>query len=145
MLSIWFVGVVGDLDERHDHVGGVAVRVVLRRTRRLRPPAHGWLETGSTTAGLTSLDRPTPGEVSQHLAAAEVRAGIACLDLSQVRFFAAAGVRMIFAAHTAATSPDGGIRVVCSTDVMQTLQLCRLTGTNGLHVTATPETRNGGG
>lgn len=51
---------------------------------------------------------------------AEIHAGIICLDLSAVRFFAAAGVRMMFTIRASATSLDGGVRVVCSPQVMRT-------------------------
>jgi anti-anti-sigma factor len=76
---------------------------------------------------------------------AEIRAGIIGLDLSLVRFFGVAGIRVLFAARTAATSRDGGLRVVCSPEVMRTLQLCRLTVLRGLHLTAPAKTRDGDG
>jgi anti-anti-sigma factor len=78
-------------------------------------------------------------------AVAEIRAGVACLDLSQVRFFGAAGVRMMFALRAAAASLDGGVRVVCSPEVMRTLQVCRLTAVDGLWMMAAPEVRDGRG
>src|SRR5690349_20826344 len=46
-------------------------------------------------------------------AVAEIRDGTVCLDLSQVRFFGAAGTRMMFAARAAAAAVDGQVRVVC--------------------------------
>lgn len=76
-------------------------------------------------------------------ATAEVKTGVACLDLSQVRFFGAAGVRMLFAVHAAAL--DGGMRVVCSPEVMRTLRVCRVTRVDGLPVTAAPDPGPGGG
>jgi len=50
-------------------------------------------------------------------AVSEIRAGVVGLDLSQVGFFAAAGVRLLSAARTA-TTLDGGVLVVCSPEVI---------------------------
>jgi anti-anti-sigma factor len=78
------------------------------------------------------------------LAVAEIRAGIVCLDLSQVRFFAAAGIRLLFATRSAAAALDGRVRVVCSREVMRTLELCRLTAIDGLRMSPAPPSRDGG-
>jgi anti-anti-sigma factor len=75
-------------------------------------------------------------------AVAEIRAGTVCLDLSQVRFFGAAGTRMMFAARAAAAALDGQVRVVCSREVMRTLELCRLTAVDGLLLRPVPRTRD---
>ncbi len=77
------------------------------------------------------IDQSNADELAAR-AVAEVRAGTACPDLSQVRFFGAAGLRVMFAAQAVATSLDGGIRVVCSPEVMRTLQICRFTVDHGL-------------
>jgi len=69
---------------------------------------------------------------------AEIRAGALGLDLSQVRFFAVAGVRILIAVQSAATFPDGGLPVVCSPETMRTLWVCGLTGTDGLRFTEAP-------
>lgn len=77
-------------------------------------------------------------------AVAEIRTGTVCLDLSQVRFFGVAGTRMVFAARAAAAALDGHVRVVCSREVMRTLELCRLTGVDGLRLSPVPRSRDGG-
>jgi hypothetical protein len=51
---------------------------------------------------------------------------------------------MISAARTA-TTLDGGVRVVCSPEVMRTLRLCWYTGVDGVRVTTTSELQDGGG
>jgi anti-anti-sigma factor len=68
----------------------------------------------------------------------EIRAGAVGLDLSQVRFFAVAGIRILDAVQSAATFPNGGLLVVCSPEAMRTLRVCGLTGTNGLRFTEVP-------
>jgi anti-anti-sigma factor len=78
-------------------------------------------------------------------AVAEIRDGTVCLDLSQVRFFGAAGTRMMFAARAAAAAVDGQVRVVCSREVMRTLELCRLTAVDGLRLRPVPRTRDDDG
>jgi anti-anti-sigma regulatory factor len=77
-------------------------------------------------------------------AVAEIRAGVVCLDLSQVWFFGAAGTRMMFAARAAAAALDVRMRVVCSREVMRTLELCRLTAVDGLRLSPVPRTPDGG-
>jgi anti-anti-sigma regulatory factor len=69
---------------------------------------------------------------------AEIRFGAVGLDLSRVRFFAVAGTRILLAARAASISLEDGLTVVCSAEVMRTLQLCRLVGTDGLRFTEAP-------
>lgn len=77
------------------------------------------------------------------LIAEEARAGVRRLNLTRVRFFSAAGIRMMIAVGTATALPDGGIPVVCSAAVTRALRLCRLTHVDGLRLITAPESRDG--
>lgn len=110
----------------------------------LRRPLCGVQRVGDRLLFFGEIDESNADELATR-AVSEIRAGVVGLDLSQVRFFAAAGVRMISAARTAMASLDGGVGVVCSPEVLRTLQLCRYTGVDGLRVTAAPQMRDGGG
>ena len=90
------------------------------------------------------IDASNAGELAAR-AVAELQAGAIRLDLSRVRFFAVAGLRIVLAAQASARSLDGGLPVVCSREVMRTLQVCRLTDVDGLRLTAANEAREGGG
>jgi anti-anti-sigma factor len=90
------------------------------------------------------IDASNAGELAAR-AVAELQAGAVGLDLSRVRFFAVAGLRIVLAAQASARSLDGGLPVVCSPEMMRTLQVCRLTDIDGLRLTAANEAREGGG
>jgi anti-anti-sigma regulatory factor len=108
-----------------------------------RRPLCGVQRIGDRLLFFGEIDESNADDLATR-ALSEIRAGVVALDLSRVRFFAAAGVRMISAARTE-TTLDGGVRVVCSPEVMRTLQLCRYTGVDGLRLTASHEVRDGNG
>lgn len=112
------------------------------RQPAVRPPLCGVRRVGDNLLFFGEIDQSNADDLAAR-AVAGIQTGIVCLNLSQVRFFSAAGIRMMVAAHTAATSVTGGLRVVCSAEVMRILQLCRLTGVDGLRLTPAPEARNG--
>jgi anti-anti-sigma factor len=109
-----------------------------------RPPLCGVQRVGDQLLFFGEIDESNADELATR-AVAEIRAGVVRLDLSQVRFFAAAGVRMMSAARIATNSHDAGLRVVCSPEVMRTLRMCRYTGVDGLRVTTAPDMGDGAG
>lgn len=109
----------------------------------VRRPLCGVQRVGDQLLFFGEIDESNADDLAAR-AASEIRAGVVRLDLSQVRFFAAAGVRMMAAARTATSPRDGGLRVVCSPEVIRTLRVCRYTGVDGLLVTPAPELRDGG-
>jgi anti-anti-sigma regulatory factor len=108
----------------------------------VRRPLCGVQRIGDDLWFFGDIDESNADELAAR-AATELRTGVVGLNLSQVRFFAAAGVRLLFAARTATGFPDGGVPVVCSAQVMRTLRLCRYTRVDGLRVSAAPDLRNG--
>lgn len=108
----------------------------------VRRPLCGVQRIGDELWFFGEIDESNTEDVTTR-AVAEVGEGIVGLDLSQVRFFGAAGIRILSAIGSAATSPDGGMRVVCSPEVMRTLRVCRVTGIDGLLLAVAPEVRNG--
>ena len=101
-------------------------------------------------AGLCSIRRDGPvlrvvGDIEQanwhdvaDRIAAEIRAGAACLDLTQVRFFGAAGVRALMKGCEA--RPGGvTLHLSCAPVVFRALQVCGLLTMGGLVVEAQPD------
>jgi anti-anti-sigma regulatory factor len=68
---------------------------------------------------------------------------LVCLDLTQVRFFSAAGIRIMFTAGAATAGLDGGLQVVCSAVVMRILEICKFTRIDGLRLSAASEPKGG--
>jgi anti-anti-sigma factor len=73
---------------------------------------------------------------------AEVRAGVLHLDLSEVSFCGVAGLDALLDGHAVLHGQGGTLRVTCHPIVARAMDVCGLTGLEGLIVTvADPDTR----
>ena len=81
------------------------------------------------------IDVDNAAVVTERIVAA-VRAGVTHLDLSEVSFFGAAGVRAVLVGHAALPSPVIALRVSCSPVVLRVLHTCGLADTGRLRVVA---------
>ena len=68
---------------------------------------------------------------------AGVRAGIVRLDMTQVDFFGAAGIRALLSGRDA-LPPGASLEVTCGRSVFRVLQVCGLIDTDGLVVVPAP-------
>lgn len=66
--------------------------------------------------------------------AAEVGAGVVTLDLTEVHYFGAAGVRVVLTG-LGARSSGGPLEVRCAPAVFRVMRISGLVGTDGLQVT----------
>jgi anti-anti-sigma factor len=108
----------------------------------VRRPLCGVQRIGDELLFFGEIDESNADDLAAQ-SVAEIKAGVVTLDLSHVRFFGAAGVRLIFAARTVASADGVRMGVVCSPEVMRTLEVCRLDGLDGVRLTAPSEYRNG--
>lgn len=91
--------------------------------------AHGVLKlTGD-------VDYDSAAAVTERVVAA-VTAGVTHLDLSEVSFFGAAGVRAVLTGHEALPAHVTALRVSCSPVVLRVLQTCGLVGVGRLQIVA---------
>ena len=66
--------------------------------------------------------------------AAEVGAGVVTLDLTEVHYFGAAGIRVVLHAHEARSS-GATLEVRCAPAVFRVMRISGLVGADGLRVT----------
>jgi len=81
------------------------------------------------------IDADNAVTVTERILAA-VSVGVAHLDLSEVSFFGAAGVRAVLAGHAALASDVTALQVSCSPIVLRVLHTCGLAGVGRLRVVA---------
>jgi anti-anti-sigma factor len=79
------------------------------------------------------LDAFTADDVAERLVA-EVLNGIDKVDLSEVEFFGAAGVRILLAGGDAAHAQGVTLDVACPRSVMRVLDVCAVAEEDGLRV-----------
>jgi anti-anti-sigma factor len=103
------------------------------------------VKTGTETSGWSArrdgsvlwiggdLDAFTADDVAERLVA-EVRNGIVKVDLSEVEFFGAAGVRILLAGGVAAQGQGVMLDVACPRSVMRVLDVCALAEEDGVRV-----------
>jgi anti-anti-sigma factor len=90
------------------------------------------------------VDAFTADDVAERLVA-EVRDGIAHVDLSEVEFFGAAGVRVLLAGGGAAQLQGMTLDVVCPRTVMRVLDVCAVAEEDGVRVHPLGVSGNGQG
>ena len=81
------------------------------------------------------VDHDSAATVTQSVVAA-VTAGVTHLDLSEVSFFGAAGVRALLTGYEALPAHVAALRVSCSPVVLRVLQTCGLVGAGRLQIVA---------
>jgi anti-anti-sigma factor len=79
------------------------------------------------------LDAFTADDVAERLVA-EVHDGIEKVDLSEVEFFGAAGVRILLAGGDAAQGVGVMLDVACPRSVMRVLDICAVAEEDGVRV-----------
>jgi anti-anti-sigma factor len=81
------------------------------------------------------IDQDNAEAVTRRVVAA-VTAGVVHLDLSDVTFFGAAGVRVILAGHQILPPEAPSLRVACSPIVLRVIRTCGLAGAGRLRAVA---------
>jgi hypothetical protein len=107
----------------------------------LRRPPCSVERAGNEPRFFDEIDDSNADDPSRRVTA-EFKAGGVSLDLSQVRFYCVARVRMMLAARSAAGGLDGGLRV-CSAAVTRILQVCGRWLVDSLPLSSAPEIGEG--
>jgi anti-anti-sigma factor len=103
--------------------------VPVRRSETVARCELSWSDGRLAVAG--EIDAANAGAIADRMHAA-ITTDVRVIDLSEVTFFSAAGVRMLLAAGASARMLDSVVLVPCPPPVWMILDLCDLPAISGL-------------
>lgn len=121
------------LTDERQRVDGA--RVGERRSEALADCTLTWAGHRLVVAG--DIDEANADALTDRITAA-VDDATGVIDLCGVRFFGAAGIRMLIRVGAHARHTGRSVQVTCSPVVLRTLGYCGLTGIDGLDLAAAP-------